>query len=246
MRRLWKIGANFEISDFPVHEPFPSEAAEQGAILAATTVHDTAKANRGAAYNEERVIWHSRDELSFLYQLASGMYDSSDMVGHVFQGGAFCGGSACLLGLALKESDHKYKPAIAVDIWRHGSPDPKFQVEMGWAHAEARLSMLKLELEHHLYFVMGENTVFLDNFMNSPIRLGFLDSSHSYKGTLLETHAILKRIAWRGWLVFHDYFKENLKVSHAVNEIFNAYHDRKWYAYNFRNRFLIIKFDREI
>lgn len=236
----------FKIEDFPVHEPFPSEQAKQAGILAAKTAHDTAKANRGNEYTERRVVWHSRDELSFLYQLASGMYDTRDMAGYVFQGGVFCGGSALALGLGLKESNHKYKPAIAVDIWRHDSPDPKFHIEIGRAYAEARQSLLELGLEHYLYFVMGVNEVVLDKFMNCPIRIGFLDSSHCYEGTLKETRSILKWIAWKGWLVFHDYFEESVDVSKAVNEIFNEYRDRKWWAYNFRDLFLIIKFDMEI
>lgn len=239
------MDVNFQIKDFPVREPFPNAEADKVANLVFDTVHTTAKANRGDAYDVNKVIWHKMDELRMLYDLASGKYDTPETAGYVFQGGIFCGGSACVMARALKDANHNYKPIVAVDVYAHGSKRREPNDEARTALVESHINVQKLELSDWLYLVWGTNQIVLSKLLAIPLRMAFLDSSHGYLSTLEETRALIKHMAPHGYIVFHDYWSPDWGVGKAVNETFNAYTDRRFWVYNFRNRFLIVKFDTE-
>ena len=234
----------FEIEEFPLKRDFPSAGTRNRVDQIIDATHETAKANRGDAYQSNRVIWHHREELYLLYDLAAGVYDEETIEGYVFQCGVYCGGSACVLGSAIKDTNQHYKPVFATDIYKHSDPDPFLQQDVTNAYVESRLNQHKHDLTFHLYFGVGDDLFFLRQFWKPPIRLAFVDSSHSYHHTQAEIYALLPFISVGGYLVFHDYFREHegpIGVLRAVNEFFNDYKDRRFEAFNFNDRLLIVK-----
>lgn len=233
------------IKEFPLLKTFPSEAAKWTAQRVLNLTHETAKNVRGNKYDEKRIIWHNVEELQLLYELGAGRYDFPNVNGYVLQCGVFCGGSACVLAKALKDSRQKYSPMVAIDIYNNPG-DKERQLEMEFAHRETRLNQLVLDLTDFLYIVVGDDAVFVENFWKGPLRLCFIDSSHSYKHTLIEIGVVLPHVATDGYIVFHDYFNQTEGVRKAVDEFFSQYTAREFAAYNFRDRILVMQLGRKI
>lgn len=231
------------IKSFPLSPDFPSREAQLCAQRVHDLAHETAKTNRGDKYKEHRVIWHNLEELQFLYELAAGEYNPPNAEGYVLQCGIFCGGSACVLAKAVKDSKQTYKPVIAIDVYKHGSTKPELLQETGFAYQEARVTQHAHDLTNYLYLVIGNDLEFIKNFWKPQIRLAFIDSSHSYNHTVQEIAIIIPYVAANGIVLFHDYFNPTTGVEKAVNEFFTNYNARTFTAYNFRNRILAIKFD---
>ena len=234
--------ANFAIHPFPVKPDFPSADTQERVknIIAAT--HDTAKENRGNAYEQHRVIWHIQSELFLLYDLAAGVYDATAVPGYVFQCGIYCGGSACVMGTALKDNPILPRPMIAID--KYTNPLDALRQDISNAFIETRLNQHKHNLTKFLYIVVGNDLDYVKHFWHAPIRLVFIDSSHSYQHTLSEIRAFIPHVSDGGYMIFHDYFVDKQDgVQAAVNEFFNSFTRRPFRAFSFEKQLFIIQFD---
>lgn len=203
---------------------------------------------RGEYYDEtaKDVVWHSRDELSFLYEVAAGVYDDTRIDGYVFQCGIFGGGSACALAQAVKDVRSNYKPVIAIDsFYKYGHFTAKDLVG-DFVYRECRENSHALGLPDNLIFIVGNDVPFITQFWRAPIRMAFVDTVHSYHHTLEEIHAVLPHITQHGWLLFDDYFYKEMRVKEAVDEFFSAYTARQFWVYQFQNKLLTVKFDTPI
>lgn len=208
--------------------------------------HENAKAVRDEHYSDKNVVYHSHDELSFLYEVAAGVYDDTRIDGYVLQCGIYSGGSACALAQAIKDSRSPYNPVIAIDIfWKHANPTDG-QLRNDFIYRESRDNLHAHGLGHNLMFIVGNDVPFITRFWRVPIRMAFIDTVHSYHHTLEEIHAVLPHIARHGWLLFDDYFFKAMRVKEAVNEFFGAYTARQFWAYQFHDKLVALKFDTPI
>ena len=178
--------------------------------------NETAQKSRGAP-EPTGIIQHTMRELRVLYEVAAGFHDTDLVEGYALQCGIFCGGSACVMGHALKDANKDYFPVVAIDSYTK-EYEP-LRATFDKAYQESRENIWALGLSNFVTTVISDDTLFLRNFWHSPIRVAFVDSSHHYEHTKEEIKLLMPYIVENGWLIFHDYFSEKTPgVTQAVNE----------------------------
>lgn len=249
------LGTDVMLDMLPlVDDAFDSnnELSDRSGIVYRRILHaaiNVAKANRGDAYTGENIIWHSEEEMRFLYDFVTQCV-SNESEGYILQCGIFCGGSACMLASACRDMKYKWYPVLAIDNFYSSAPlpsKPGIQPRLiDFAATESRLSLLTHDLMPYLHLVQADDCQFISSFWTKPVQFAFVDSSHLYEHTLQEIQLLVPHISSNGMLLFHDYWNPELGVGTAVNEFFRAYRDRTVYAYSFKQRFVIIKFDSQL
>ena len=232
---------------FPLAGDYPLTTTREAVQRVWDTAHQTARSNRGGAYNEAHVIRHNMEELYFLYDLARGEYDTLD--GYIFQGGVFCGGSACAMALGLKDAHNTNKPLVAVDVFKAAGANVFPEDKAHWAFVEARQNMIALGLEEQMCLSMC-NDVAVAPLFRPQFRIIMIDSSHSYRHTLAELDAMIPLVTRNGFMVLHDYYETHCGVKQAVDEYFAGFDARRFWIYDFErpvhdtsNRFIVVKFE---
>lgn len=234
---------------FPLPHDYPSKATREAIQRVWDTAHQTSKANRGDQYNKRDVIRHTMEELYFLYDLARGDFDSPGLQGYILQAGVFCGGSACVLAIALRDARRTDKPAIGVDVFRKAGWSVFGSEHVHRAYIEARQNMIALNLHDWLCLSMCSDVVFAE-FLRRRFRIIVLDSDHTYKHVLRQLNVMTPLVVDSGFMVIHDYYETHCGVKQAVDEYFDSYAHRKFRIYDFErpvhgtsNRFIVVKFE---
>ena len=199
--------------------------------------------NRNSNKHEnEKVVWHSEDELCFFHDLAAGIYDERNVRGFILQCGIYTGGSACAFAMGLKDLPVGYNKVIAIDPYHpiNGFSSPNNASNMHVVQ-EAILNREVLGLRRYLTYVIGHDVDFVSHFWRNPIRIALIDTSHMYRHTVEEIYAVLPHIQPGGWLLFHDYYFDKPNgVNFAVDEFFSGF-PRPNQAYEFNTRTLVIR-----
>ena len=162
-------------------------------------------------------IWHTTGELCAFYELAAGVHGSVD--GYCIQLGLFHGGSACVMGHALRQHGIiTYSPVLAIDPYSHKLVSHHDEAHHERSYTKARRNIQSLNLQDFVCPVIFEDVGFINKFWEKPIRVCHIDTTHAYKQTWLEIEAVLPYCVPDAWLLFHDYstnYPGNVK---AVNE----------------------------
>lgn len=184
------------------------------------TATDIANKYRKAPKVEE-IIQHSHEELEILYEIAAGMHDIDILQGYVVQCGAFCGGSACAMGRAIKDANKEYAPVLAIDSYTK-SYGPLREL-FNNAYRECRENIWANNLQDYVTLVVSDDALFLKQFWDKSIRVAFVDSSHHYEHTKEEITLLMPHIVDGGWIIFDDYFSDETPgVAKAVNEFIES------------------------
>ncbi len=203
-------------------QPFPlieDDKTKQIVADVQAICYKVAQDNRGDDVDSAYVVQHSADELHALYEIASGIHDSFPVEGHILQCGIFCGGSAFTMAHAIRDSATINTQLIAIDSYTKDYR-PLRQL-FDDAHHEFRENLWEFRLHEHIVAVLSDTVSFLRSFWRYPVRLAFIDSSHHYEPTRQEIEHIFPHLQKGSWLIFHDYFSEEVTgVSRAVNELF--------------------------
>ena len=236
----------FDVRKFPLKNDFPSQSTKQTCGHVLNVAHHTAQSNRGDKYDNRLVTWHTREQLYFLYDLALGKYSDPYLDGHIFQGGVFCGVSACVMALALKNSGKEKKSVVAVDVFRGVARDltkmgtehwafevVSPQVLSFWNFTEARQNIVGLNLEGWMCLSMCDD-VTVARLLESKFALVMLDSCHEYGHVINELEATCPLVIENGFLVVDDYLSHD-GVRRAVHEYFNNYDSRPFWFYVFES-----------
>lgn len=137
-------------------------------------------------------ILHTFQEMVHLYQIALGIFDEPKMQGDIVQCGTYRGGTAALLGTAVKK---RKLEEIVLTI------DNFIPIEM----EPHRKLLANLVGQNHVISVWSDDSFFLNRFLPESIRMWVLDSSHTYDHVCYQLKLITERLASGGWVVVHDY-----------------------------------------
>ena len=219
---------------FPYSTMPGSDKAQDVSSRVFNQVQDTARNHRGSPDDS---LYHTSQEFIFLYDLLTNHYGISSMPdGAALQLGIFCGASACVLGLANRDSKSPFKSVVAVEPFYKMDIDGPIEI-IDYAYVEARENMIRLGLDkQELTLVVQWDVDFINDIWRLPIRCALVDSSHFYEQTIDEIQALLPYIAENGFMLFHDYFNKDTPGSEwavrgAIHDSFNRYDDRDVYLY---------------
>ncbi len=206
---------NFEL--FPLNA---DEKTEQIAKDIEAICLKVAQDNRNVT-DSAYVVQHSQAELLALHEIAARTHDTVHLDGHVLQCGMFCGGSAFMMGHALRDDASNKHPLVAIDSYTKDYR-PLRQL-FDDAYFEMRENLWEFRLHEHVTAVLSDTVSFLTHFWNAPLRVAFIDASHHYEPTLNELNLIIPHLVDGGWLILHDMFSEDTPgVQRAVNEVFES------------------------
>ena len=205
--------SNKQIDSFPLTQSKYATFIARGIVETATKIAQT---NRGTL-DPKGIVQHTENELRALFEIAAGFHDTNLLKGYILQCGTFCGGSACIMARALKESSSEFIPLVTVDNYtKKYSPLRK---AFDQAYVECRENIWTNQLRDYVTLIISNDTSYLQTFWSSPIRIAFIDSSHHYEHTKQEIELIVPHLCPHGWLLFHDYFSETTPgVAKAVDE----------------------------
>jgi predicted O-methyltransferase YrrM len=133
----------------------------------------------------------ARDELATLYDLARSLPDESV----VLEIGSYLGASACVLGLALKESRSKL---ICVDTWNNETM-PEGTLDT--------LSAFRTNTHtfHNMITVVRKRSEDLGpDDVPGQVALAFIDGDHSYESVRVDIERVLPFMASNAIIAFHD------------------------------------------
>lgn len=161
-------------------------------------------------------IGHTYEEMCAFYELAAGYHDAAS--GYTMQFGISSGGSAVIMGMALRESRNDYAtPLVAID--------PYLSVETGYEIESQRVAkdnIQRLGLAAFVCPITYTAFEFVDAFWDKPVRLAVIDTIHSYKQTKQETACILPYMVKGGWLVVHGYHPKSIGCVEYINELIDT------------------------
>ena len=160
-------------------------------------------------------------ELAMLYELARELHDIPQH-GYTLDLGTHYGVSASVMASGLKKSDGEDYPVFTIDIYNHCPLDREGADEKNDRFRIARKSLSDLGLIHDICQIVCDDKIFLP-FWNLPIRLVYVDARHDYDTVITHIDAVLRHLAIRGWMVFHDYVDAYWSdVIPAVNEFIDC------------------------
>ena len=165
-------------------------------------------------------VLFTETELQLLYETAVGIHDSQPTKGNIIQLGTYRGGGAAVLGLAVK---HRGMGELAVTV-------DSFQYLPHEVHKHGNLTAStslfeSFSLQRHIASVWHDDLCYIHNFLNCPVRMVVLDSTHSYKHVSQQLEMIETRIISGGWVLIHDYTL-NPRYEGVVRAV-NEWHSRQ-------------------
>lgn len=179
-----------------------------------------------SVYGRKGSIAHSMEELQVFYELALGVHNPPGTPGYVLQCGIFQGGSLCVFGLGLRDSGAEYSPAVGIDPYRFYGDDSEWTAKCNVASEVLRKNIFALEVNTYVCPVIYNDLGFLERFWHDPIRVGFIDTNHTYNQTKDEARLLLPHMVDKGWLVFHDYRDDGDfwldQTVPAINEVLDS------------------------
>jgi len=182
------------------------------------------------------------EELALLFELARGSgFDVPD-TGYCLDFGTWFGLSALSMAFGVRESRLPLHPVLTVDAYsprRHYLENDNFKYkrsdtfnidvyldQTGGRPICLRGAAYYLGLEDYIcQFVFDSVNLLRQPFMDIPIRLAFLDSSHDISTVDSELKLVLKKLLPGGWIVFHDYCDRNaysISVCMAANNFIDS------------------------
>ena len=165
----------------------------------------------------DSTIWHSDSELCVFYELVAGYHGSID--GCCLQLGLFHGGSACVMGIALRDCGiTAYNSVLAIDPYSQELVSHYDESHHEQAYIKARRNIQSLNLQKFVCPVISEDVDFIHKFWQKPIRVCHIDTTHTYEQTCKEIEAVLPFCVSDAWLLFHDYNEYYPDNVTAVNE----------------------------
>lgn len=122
---------------------------------------------------------------------------------------------------ALRDDETAKHPMVAIDSYTKDYRPLRELFDN--AYHEFRENLWEFRLHEHIVAVLSDTVSFLESFWRYPVRLAFIDSSHHYEPTRQEIKHIFPYLQKGSWLIFHDYFSEEVPgVFRAVNELFET------------------------
>ena len=196
--------------------------------------------------NHARSILHTRKEMAYLYEIASGRHDIiCDSNAFAIQCGTYRGGSACAIARGL-ESGQTTMPLWAIDnfalVFEHDDSAESIQVDL-------KRLIDRLSLNNRIASVYHDNISFLKamDSCHARTRFAFIDSSHEFEPTLEELRLAYKMRCKQAttWIVVHDYaphdfFKHNVDAIHCFIDDVSAECSVRFVP---ETRFVIFQFD---
>ena len=172
----------------------------------------------------------TKEEQCLLYELASGVHDRAEN-GHILEIGTDYGSSTSVMAIAAR--DHgKQTPVFTLDLYKYYTPlswDPNYYpVGAELDRLNTRLKYVRqcfheLEIQDDVCQLICYDKVYLP-FWNHPLRLAFVDGSHSYTATTRGLHTAADYLVDDGWCALHDYNEKHPEVVQAVNDFL----DNQW------------------
>lgn len=161
-------------------------------------------------------VLFTETELQLIYEIAVGIHDNQLTQGNIIQLGTYRGGGAAVLGLATK---HRGMGELAVTVDSFQYLPHEYH-----KHDNLRASTAlfeSLSLQPHIVSVWHDDLSYIHNFLNCPVRMVVLDSTHSYEHVSQQLEIIQAKIIAGGWVLIHDYTSSPSRyegVVRAVNE----------------------------
>ena len=165
-------------------------------------------------------VLFTKTELQLLYEIAVGIHDSQSTRGNIIQLGTYRGGGAAVLGLAVKTRGLG-ELAVTVDSFQYS---PREYHKHGNLRASTAL-FESLSLQRHIASVWHDDLSYIHNFLNCPVRMVILDSTHSYEHVSRQLEIIETKIISGGWILIHDYTL-NPRYEGVVRAV-NGWHSRQ-------------------
>jgi len=160
----------------------------------------------------------SDHELGLLYELAKGLHGGESAEGYVVELGSWFGASTVALALAVRDAGLSH-PVVAVDYYGGNDPDSTDYEESTFPYIAARETYHRMRLAWHYIVQVVTLTNTFGDIWAKPIRLLFIDSSHTYEVTSREIEQYVPHVVEGGWVVFHDYeWHESPECAPAVND----------------------------
>ena len=159
-----------------------------------------------------RIHLNSYRELSMLYEIAAGFHQDEDTAGHCLEFGTFRGGSAVIMGLALREY-HKEIPLFTIDSYHTDVNHINSLI--------AQQVFSRFDLKDFICPIIYPDLEAL-SLLAPPFRLIFLDSDHSYTQKTRAISVAMERLVTDGWLLIHDYHAGCRGTVNAVNEFLDS------------------------
>ena len=159
-------------------------------------------------------------EQVLLYELAGGIHDDVEY-GHILEIGTDYGSSTAVMALGARDNG-KELPVFTLDLFRHYTPDKHEADRLNDRLRNVRRSFHELDLIDQVCQIICNDKTYLP-FWDLPIRLAFVDASHSYSAVTREIHMIRNYLVSGGWVVFHDYVHRlEYGVTPAVNQFIDS------------------------
>ncbi len=151
---------------------------------------------------DEISIISKDNQAAVLYEIAVNHHSPNNTRGYCLELGTFEGGSAAIIGSALRIRPHLSSPLFAVDQAYQSKSKQRWN---------------KLDIYDKICYVIYDDYSFL-NYWHLPTRLLLIDSDHEYEPMKRLIPPALKCVSEGGWLVMHDYENGWPGVVRAVNE----------------------------
>lgn len=170
----------------------------------------------------QKIRQHTRcgiedDEIGMLYELARGLHNKPDTQGFVVELGTCEAGSACALGLGVRDAESAVKPVITVDSYYDWQGHERRTEQ----YVIARDNLYKFDLAgYDVSQIIADSPGMFFSFWNKPTRVFFIDSSHWEPNVRKEIACMMPLMVEDGWIVFHDYIINDwgVGVIHAIND----------------------------
>ena len=190
---------------------------------------------------DDQSILCNTGQLHILYEIAKGLHSTS--FGHIFEFGTHQGGTAAILGCAVRDSVNPYGPVITIDC-RFIFPDESHIYTTGKIHNMRASDINKyakcyiktwetihgLGLDEWVATVTFHDLAFFGSVLqNLPIQLVFHDSSAEEKHVSQFLQMVFPCVEVGGWIAIHDYNiiqGDDIQVVAPVNNWLNDMQDR--------------------
>ena len=180
--------------------------------------------NYDASYREVMLIRDAFDDVIttrreqvLLYELASGFHDSAAH-GVILEIGTHYGSSTAVMAHAAKHNGREV-PVFTLDWYKYYTLDdtPNLEVShrLNNRLRHVRRVFHELDLQDEICQVVCDSKSFLP-LWRLPIRLAFVDGTHSYHAVKREIQTLSDYVVDGGWIVFHDYAHKG--VAQAIDE----------------------------
>lgn len=161
-------------------------------------------------------------EQAVLYDLASGWHGGE--AGYILEIGTDYGSSTTVMACAAL-NNAQWLPIFTLDLYQYFTiqdiPNLEKRSRMNNRLRSVRERFHEFDLHNKICQIISHDKTYLSHW-HLPIRLVFIDGSHSYNGVKRDVNMTIKHVVDHGWIVFHDYEPGHGEVVQAVDTFIDS------------------------